>query len=172
MNFEIPKRHPFAVPESMVLPPNTAVPLTVHHPDYEHVNHPKHYNTHPSGVECVDIAELMLFNVGNAFKYVYRRGDKGKARQDIDKALWYLRRELDRLSLFVLKNPAHVVDCMYANDTFSEEVWALSYRVIALEPHPLVADFYSAIFDDCSISNYINSLEEAISLLERLKQET
>lgn len=32
----------------------------------EKVNHPKHYNAHPSGVECIDIVEHMNFNRGNA----------------------------------------------------------------------------------------------------------
>lgn len=40
------------------------------------VNHPKHYNAHPSGVECVDVAEHYGFNVGNAIKYLWRAGLK------------------------------------------------------------------------------------------------
>ena len=38
------------------------------------VNHPKHYNAHPSGVECVDVAEHYGFNVGNAIKYTEHGG--------------------------------------------------------------------------------------------------
>ena len=30
------------------------------------VNHPKHYTSHPSGVECIAIVEHMGFNLGNA----------------------------------------------------------------------------------------------------------
>ncbi len=36
------------------------------------VDHPPHYNKHPSGVECVEISELLGFNLGNAFKYLFR----------------------------------------------------------------------------------------------------
>jgi hypothetical protein len=36
----------------------------------EKVDHPAHYNLHPSGVECVDIAEHYDFNLGNAIKYI------------------------------------------------------------------------------------------------------
>ena len=34
------------------------------------VNHPPHYNGHPSGVECITIVEHMGFNLGNAIKYI------------------------------------------------------------------------------------------------------
>jgi len=36
------------------------------------VNHPPHYNRHPSGVECIQITEHMNFNLGNAVKYICR----------------------------------------------------------------------------------------------------
>ena len=60
----------------------------------ETVNHPPHYATHPSGVEAVDIAEHLSFNLGNAFKYVWRAKKKGKQEEDLEKAIWYLEREV------------------------------------------------------------------------------
>lgn len=64
------------------------------------VDHPDHYNQHPSGVECIDIVEHMTFNTGNAVKYVWRSGLKEDAPdiQDLRKAIWYLNREIERLS--------------------------------------------------------------------------
>lgn len=62
----------------------------------EKVNHPKHYNSHPSGVECIDIAEHYTFNCGNAIKYIWRAGLKEDAIQDLEKAAWYLHREIDK----------------------------------------------------------------------------
>lgn len=59
------------------------------------VNHPPHYNKHPSGVECIDIIEWLPFNLGNAVKYVWRAGEKGNEIQDLEKARWYLEREID-----------------------------------------------------------------------------
>jgi hypothetical protein len=60
---------------------------------FDVVQRPAHYNKHPSGVECIEIAEYMGFNLGNAFKYLWRGGLKdGDATQDYEKALWYLRR--------------------------------------------------------------------------------
>ena len=61
------------------------------------VNHPAHYNAHPSGVECIDVAEHMNFCRGNALKYLWRAGQKGDELEDLKKARWYLDREIARL---------------------------------------------------------------------------
>lgn len=73
-------------------------------PDYneqsdDQVNHPKHYNEHPSGVECIDIVRHMTFNVGNVFKYLWRAGlkDREPSIKDHKKALFYLQDEIARL---------------------------------------------------------------------------
>lgn len=60
------------------------------------VNHPDHYNEHPSGVECIDVVEHMTFNVGNAVKYLWRAGLKGDRLEDLEKARWYIDREITR----------------------------------------------------------------------------
>jgi hypothetical protein len=60
------------------------------------VNHPQHYVSHPSGVECVQIAEHFPFNVGNAIKYLWRAGLKGDSIEDLRKCLWYVEREIKR----------------------------------------------------------------------------
>lgn len=68
------------------------------------VDHPAHYNSHPSGVECITIARHHNFNIGNVFKYLWRIGLKGgkaagkKQRlQEIDKAIFYLNDERARI---------------------------------------------------------------------------
>ncbi len=61
------------------------------------VNHPTHYTTHPSGVECIAVTEHMNFCVGNAVKYLWRAGLKGAALEDLRKARWYIDREIARL---------------------------------------------------------------------------
>lgn len=63
------------------------------------VNHPRHYNVHASGVECIDVIEWLPYNVGAALKHVWRVGLKGSAREDLEKALWYMKREEARLAL-------------------------------------------------------------------------
>lgn len=58
------------------------------------VNHPPHYRTHPSGIECIEITELCSFTLGNAIKYIWRAWDKYSLVEDLAKARWYLRRAL------------------------------------------------------------------------------
>ena len=67
------------------------------HRESETVNHPAHYNAHPSGVECITVTEHMTFNVGNAVKYLWRAGHKGSTVEDLKKAAWYVQREIERL---------------------------------------------------------------------------
>lgn len=61
------------------------------------VANPKHYTGHASGVECIQITEHMNFCRGNAVKYIWRAGEKGNEIQDLEKAVWYLQREIARL---------------------------------------------------------------------------
>lgn len=58
------------------------------------VNHPPHYTKHPSGIECIQITEHMSFNLGNALKYIWRADLKGSPIEDLQKARWYLEREI------------------------------------------------------------------------------
>lgn len=60
------------------------------------VNHPAHYTSHPSGVECIMITEHMSFCLGNAVKYIWRAGLKGNGIVDLEKAVWYVQREIAR----------------------------------------------------------------------------
>jgi len=60
------------------------------------VNHPPHYTSHPSGVECITVTEHMNFCLGSAIKYIWRADEKGKAVEDLRKAIWYLDREITR----------------------------------------------------------------------------
>lgn len=61
------------------------------------VDHPKHYNQVP-GIECIDVVEHFNFNRGNAIKYIWRAGDKGNEIEDLQKALWYIQREIERVT--------------------------------------------------------------------------
>ena len=63
----------------------------------ELVNHPKHYR--PGTYEVIKVIEAwdLNFNIGNAVKYLGRLGKKDKPKQEIQKAIWYLQRELEKL---------------------------------------------------------------------------
>lgn len=60
----------------------------------EIIEHPKHYVSHPSGIECIQITEHMGFCLGNAMKYLWRAGLKDDVVQDLEKAKWYIEREI------------------------------------------------------------------------------
>jgi hypothetical protein len=62
------------------------------------VNHPPHYTSHPSGVECIQITRHMPFCIGNAVKYLWRADEKGTQLQDLRKAIWYIECEIARIT--------------------------------------------------------------------------
>lgn len=74
-------------------------------PRKDMVNHPAHYNSHPSGIECIDIVRHHNFNIGNAIKYLWRCGIKteegmdiqDKSIEDLQKAIFYIQDEIKRL---------------------------------------------------------------------------
>ena len=73
---------------------------------HDAVNSPSHYCSHPSGIEAIQITEEMNFCVGNAIKYLWRAGlkteegldAKMKQIQDMQKAIWYIEREIKRIT--------------------------------------------------------------------------
>lgn len=73
-------------------------------PTHDRVNHPEHYVSDPSGVECIQITRHRNFNIGNAIKYLWRNGLKtssadplAKQIEDLEKARWYIADEIERL---------------------------------------------------------------------------
>jgi len=71
----------------------------------DNVNHPKHYTQHQSGVECIQITEHMGFNLGNALKYIWRCDLKKDAIEDLNKAKWYIEREIEKRMRIALGVP-------------------------------------------------------------------
>lgn len=69
------------------------------------VNHPKHYTSHPSGIECIEITRHYCFAIGNAIKYLWRAGlkveegmtDKQKEIEDLEKSIWYIKDRIKQL---------------------------------------------------------------------------
>lgn len=62
----------------------------------EAVNHPAHYNV--GKIEVIDAIEDwgLNFSLGNAVKYIARADHKGKPVEDLEKARWYIEREIER----------------------------------------------------------------------------
>ena len=73
--------------------------------NHDAVNHPSHYTSHPSGVECIDITRHYCFAIGNAIKYLWRAGLKTDANrdardkeiEDLQKAIWYINDRIAQL---------------------------------------------------------------------------
>lgn len=64
------------------------------------VSHPPHYaNGWSNGAEVIDLTEHLSFCAGNVVKYVCRAGrkDPDKYVEDLEKAQWYLDREIARV---------------------------------------------------------------------------
>jgi hypothetical protein len=67
----------------------------------EQVNHPKHYGGADNPYEAIKVIEAwgLGFCLGNTVKYISRAGKKetDKTVQDLEKAKWYLEREIEKL---------------------------------------------------------------------------
>lgn len=87
------------------LPEVSDLPAPKEQQKEDFVNHPKHYTSHPSGIECIDVIEHMTLCTGNAVKYPWRAGqkhekgmtDREKQIEDLKKSDWYIQREIKRL---------------------------------------------------------------------------
>ena len=60
---------------------------------------PAHYNSHPSGIECITVVQHYNFNVGSAMKYLWRQGlkDSEPSIRDLSKAIEYIKFEIERI---------------------------------------------------------------------------
>jgi hypothetical protein len=90
----MPTKKPIA--KSAARPTQKPIAKSAAKPAGDDVAHPTHYTSHPSGIECIEITEHMGFNLGNAVKYIWRADLKGNATKDLQKAAWYIARELQR----------------------------------------------------------------------------
>jgi hypothetical protein len=66
-------------------------------PKADPVNHPAHYKY--GGIETIDFIEAkeLGYNLGNVVKYITRSDHKGNRKQDLEKAMWYLTREINSI---------------------------------------------------------------------------
>lgn len=136
--------------------------------EHDPVNKPKHYTTHPSGVECIEISEKLSFNLGNAFKYVFRRSDKENTLQDVSKAEWYLKREIARLENLIEVTPA--ANLVFIHPALSLADLRKADRVIEAEDNINAADYYSYLFAQGPIQEPqdLESLRDALACLQAL----
>lgn len=97
----------------------------------DNVNQPKHYTSHLSGIECIQIAELLPFNLGNSLKYLWRSDLKWNKQEDTKKAIFYLRRQatLGKLPTYTAQECSQIkasLDCIKAVDV---KLYAICYII-------------------------------------------
>ena len=75
----------------------------------ERVNHPSHY---VKGIEPIEVIESwdLNFSLGNAIKYILRSPYKGKQIEDLEKARWYIDREINKLKDEMVKK--NIEECV------------------------------------------------------------
>lgn len=84
----------------------------------QEVNEPKHYRSHESGIEAIEITRWLQFDLGNCWKYCMRYRDKGTPKKDIKKAVWYIKDfkkyfiDYNNDSTFIHKIPEEIIDKM------------------------------------------------------------
>ena len=122
----------------------------------EKVNHPVHYNDHPSGVETIDIIEHMVFNLGNAFKYIVRHPLKGD-HADLNKAIWYLERQLTLPEIKGFSIPVEV------QEKFE--------KFIKAERNKYLKKVYENIFKYHFLEAHQSVIWESLDILRRIEQE-
>ena len=87
----------------------------------DNVNHPAYYTD--GKIEVIDFIEdkKLGFHLGNTVKYICRAGKKDpeKTIEDLQKAEWYLRREIQRLSV---QKAARVAELQKTGVTFADDL--------------------------------------------------
>jgi len=62
------------------------------------IHEPEHYTSHASGIEYIQVTEHMGYCLGNAVKYIWRADLKNNPIEDLQKAIWYIEREIQKRS--------------------------------------------------------------------------
>lgn len=131
-------------------------------PRKEEVDHPAHYNSHPSGVEAIDVIEDLPFNIGTAIKYLFRRGHKGSLLTDLRKAHWYVERELARRRQ---RTPRALMLAYVSVDHASRERIQL---VLVAEADPQIRSIFQALFYAAEYRAEVGRLVDAVALLSEV----
>ncbi|URG17438.1 hypothetical protein Mbo2_068 [Rhodococcus phage Mbo2] len=134
------------------------------------VNHPRHYNSHPSGVEVIEvIREMHNPNLSSAWKYLSRHELKGNPIQDLDKARWHIEDEEKRRAEWE-SGGLRGVEVVVITDLGYVEAYAPFYRYIAkesdLELRDALVDIWNA--DKIDMQDEMSRRSEAE--LSRAKQ--
>lgn len=153
--------------------------------EFEHentaVNHPEHYNKSDSGVETINIARYFDFDCGNALKYLMRFRYKQKPREDLEKAIWYLK---DKYFNTALTSSVDRLNS-YIKVPYKEEVYQFILAVVRTETNIYVrnaitliaeyATFGASLFVEpyaviCELEDHIDDVLMEEHRVKRVKQ--
>ncbi|MDY0113718.1 MAG: DUF3310 domain-containing protein [Corynebacterium sp.] len=103
------------------------------------VDHPPHYASHPSGIECIEVSRHCMSDMGQAIQYVWRHAEKNGI-EDLDKARWFLLDHVAHGFASALPYRARVkleeVNRRNAADSVEHRVFG---RLLAADPHGAIA---------------------------------
>lgn len=85
--------------QKLIYAPKDLTIVATDEPINDAVNHPSHYTS--GKIEVIEYIEdqKLPYHLGNAIKYISRAGkkDPSKEVEDLEKAIWYIRRYIDNL---------------------------------------------------------------------------
>lgn len=102
--------------------------------EFDIIQKARHYNSHPSGVEAIEIGRHLSSDWFNAFKYIFRC-DLKNGRQDIEKALYYAKDGVEH-------------DIPVRAPSWSEYESSLLHGVIMYEPDSNKRHFFTEILGE------------------------
>lgn len=137
----------------------------------EKIDHPRHYNQHPSGIECIELIENLPCNIANAIKYVWRCGLKTSEtpKRDLGSAKWYTMREIARIELYELEDePKPKTEIVWRS--MARKVIAADEKIFigkedSEETDTILARYLRALLDG-DLMDAIYVLEEELETLE------
>lgn len=103
----------------------------------EEVNNPRHYNSHESGIEAIEITRWLPGDLSNAWKYTMRYEDKEVPKKDLNKLCWYIE---DFYNNFIDMNN----ECVIKIDVPAEIILKME-KVSSFEPVPEIKEMFNLI---------------------------
>lgn len=133
---------------------------------HDAVNSPRHYTAHPSSIEAIELIENYMVNLGNAIKYLWRLGNKDAAVQELGKAQWYVKREID----FLIRTRIDLINKV----SYVENkgiVLGLIERYLSHEEDGTLKQVKTLVMRAPFFTHSVDALEVAVDLLGRLIRE-
>lgn len=126
--------------------------------EFDNVNHPSHYVSHPSGVETINITREFEFALGNAWKYLMRFRYKGKPKEDLEKAVWYMNDYMCHRDLYAEFSVKH--DLMKTEDLINNARKVIAAEKIPEVKHAMRAILEQALFGRNVVCDFIKAKVE------------